>query len=313
VQGGAGWHRAIEDLATRDPEIIYRAAFQFFLKHPLSLFIGIAKSYRDFFLAGDNSIFPFDIFRQAVWLNYLAWGAAIFLTIRGLIQLFRTFPWNLSLLLLAGFIGIVLSIPFLPPIDGGSRFYAGTAPFFFILPVIGMARFPEALKQDAVLERHSLDMILVRAGSVVLSLLILVAPLLIMNWQTTGRVNVPGCPQDETPFVIQITPGSYVDLIKENRDCGLVPEICLGDFEKNGVEKKVDDFYQKLYSLARGSGSDARVLPALNLVDSANRYFVIPRDITPGGLPQGLLSGCAVENDTSNLTIYHVKSISSDQ
>ena len=141
VQGGAGWHRAIEDLATRDPAIIYRAAFQFFLKHPLSLFIGIAKSYRDFFLAGDNSIFPFDISKQAVWLNYLAWGAAIFLTIRGLIHLFKTFRWNLSLLLLAGFIGIVLSIPFLPPIDGGSRFYAGTAPFFFILPVIGMTRF----------------------------------------------------------------------------------------------------------------------------------------------------------------------------
>ena len=79
------------------------------------------------------------------------------------------------------------------------------------------------------------------------------------------------------------------------------------------MEKKVDDFYQTLLSLARGSGSDVRVLPALNLVDSTNKYFVISRDITPGGLPQGRLSGCAVENDTSNLTIYHVKSISSDQ
>ncbi|HJS20889.1 MAG TPA: hypothetical protein VJ785_19230, partial [Anaerolineales bacterium] len=46
VQGGTGWHRAIEELGTRDPSIVYKAAFQFFLDHPFSLVIGILKSYR---------------------------------------------------------------------------------------------------------------------------------------------------------------------------------------------------------------------------------------------------------------------------
>ena len=313
VQGGTGWHRAIEDLATRDPDVIYRAAFQFFLEHPLSLFIGIAKSYRDFFQAGDRSIFPYNIYGQAVWLNYLAWGVTIFLTIRGLIILVRNWGRNLPLLLIAGLIGIVFSIPFLPPIDGGSRFYAGTAAFFFIVPVIGLAGLPDILEETNVTERFDFDTTMLRAGSIVLSLLTLVMPLILLNTNSVGPLNVPSCSPEETPFVIQINPGSYVDLAADERDCGLLPRICLGDFEKNGMEKKVDDFYQQLFSLAQGSNSDARILPALNLVDARSRYFFISQKIAPDGLPQGRFSGCAVENDTSNLTIYNVKSISSNE
>jgi hypothetical protein len=79
------------------------------------------------------------------------------------------------------------------------------------------------------------------------------------------------------------------------------------------VEKSVDDFYRRLLSLAQGSESDVRVLPALNLVDASIRYFHIPKRLTPDGLPQGRLAGCAVENDTRNLTIYNVKSITSEK
>jgi hypothetical protein len=313
VQGGTGWHRAIEDLATRDPDVIYRAAFQFFQKHPLSLFIGIAKSYWDFFLAGDRSIFAFDIYRPGVWLNYLAWAAAVLLLVRGLLTLGKNIRWNISLLLIAGFLGILLSIPFLPPIDGGSRFYAGTAPFFFIVPVIGLAGFPETLKGENAGEQSRSDRIILFSGSILLSLLTLVVPLLILNGKPAVSVSAPACAPDETPFVIQVNPGSYVDLVAGNQACGLAPAICLDDFEQNGLEKSVDDFYQKIDSLARGSRSNVRLLPALNLVDARIRYFLISQDVTPTGLSTGQLSGCAVENNTSNLGIYHVKSISSDQ
>jgi hypothetical protein len=126
-------------------------------------------------------------------------------------------------------------------------------------------------------------------------------------------VSAPSCTQDQTPFVIQINPGSYVDLVFDDQNCGLIPSLCLSDFDKHGVEKSVDNFYRRLLSLAQGSKSDVRVLPALNLVDASIRYFHISNNLTPDGLPQGRWSGCAVENDTRNLTIYNVKSITSEK
>lgn len=118
VRGGAGWHRAIEDLGTRNPSIVYRAALDYFLQHPISLFIGFAKSYWDFFLPGGRSIFPFGNGWQD-WRNIIIWLGIMVSLMGGLVHLLKGIRSNLPSMLTAGFIGILLSIPFLPPIDGG--------------------------------------------------------------------------------------------------------------------------------------------------------------------------------------------------
>jgi hypothetical protein len=83
VRGGTGWHSAIEELGTRNPPAIYRAALQFFLEHPLSLFIGFAQAYRDFFLPGNQSIFAF----RSRWLaergKLVLWVGTIVLLLDG--------------------------------------------------------------------------------------------------------------------------------------------------------------------------------------------------------------------------------------
>lgn len=43
-------------------------------------------------------------------------------------------------MLLACFLGILASIPFLPPVDGGNRFYPGSAPYLFALMAIHCPR-----------------------------------------------------------------------------------------------------------------------------------------------------------------------------
>jgi hypothetical protein len=118
VRGGTGWHSAIEELGTREPGVVYRAAWQFFLAHPTSLLIGFAKSYRDFFLPGNGSIFAFRFDSWRDWANLMVWAIVMLLLVWELILLLKDIHLNRASLLLAGFVGVIHhGILFCPPCD----------------------------------------------------------------------------------------------------------------------------------------------------------------------------------------------------
>jgi len=311
VRGGTGWFSAIRELGTRNPAAVYRAALEFFLDHPFSLFIGFAKAYRDFFLFNDRSIFPFAGPGWQYWANLCLWLGALTLLVLGLIQLWRSLRSNLSSLLIAGFIGIFLSIPFLPPIDGGSRFYVSTMPFFYVLPAIGISRFSKETRQLIPSDRELRgDLAAARFFSISIVALTVIAPLVIFSLGQKPIYTLPVCPARQEPFVLETHDGSYVDLVKKGSStCGMIPEVCLHDFESNNVERQVDDYYQAILALIEGSPGNARIISAIDQVKSQPHYFFISHDKMPGDLSSGLITGCAVEINTQNQSIYEVKSI----
>ncbi len=217
VRGGTGWHSAIEELGTRDPMIVYRASLDYFVKHPIGLVIGFAKSYRDFFWFGGKGIAPFSRSGWQSPLNIILWLGLLTLLFRAIIQLFKGIRSDLDSLLLACFIGIFLSIPFLPPIDGGSRFHAGTMPFFFAALVAGLGGVSwggqEPIKTD---DRLSGNPVFPRFASIILLVVVLILPIVLYEFGTKPAYTVVDCLSNEQPFVIEYPPGSYVDLIKEN-------------------------------------------------------------------------------------------------
>jgi len=313
VRGGTGWHSAIADLGTRQPTIVYRAALEFFLRHPMSLAIGFAKSYRDFFLYGDGVVFYFS---SADWqhpLNVVLWLGLSLLLLYSIIQMFKGIRENTNSLLLAGFIGIFLSIPFLPPVDGGSRFHAATMPFFFALLVAGLRRYPRArLEQMNTDDPLRASLVVSRYASIILLVAVLLIPPVIYRLSRKPAITIVACPVDEQPFVIESHPGSYIDLIQDkSKQCGSLPQVCLGDFEKNNVELKIDDYYQKLVAIAGNEGGSFRLMPVLNLIENDFHYFYIPLDeIHPNG--SALIAGCGIEIDTKNQSIFRVKSVLSN-
>src|SRR5258706_3475175 len=186
VLGGAGWHRAITDLETRDALVVYQAAFDFFLKHPLSLFIGIAKSYRDFFVPNSTGIFSFVSLEGMTGQDILFWILGLGLLIGGIVRSCREIGSALPALLFAAFLGVFLSIPFLPPVDGGHRFYAGTMPFFFALLAYAVDR---VLKNSKMSVKADLPGTPLQVVSVLVFVLVLPLPVLIQ------RLSIPvsGC------------------------------------------------------------------------------------------------------------------------
>jgi hypothetical protein len=72
---------------------------------------------------------------SARWCAVLGLGLSLFLLLRGtrLGPNFKTYQ-ELSWINLAGFLGMLASLPFAPPWDGDTRIYSATLPMFFLLP-----------------------------------------------------------------------------------------------------------------------------------------------------------------------------------
>ena len=304
VRGGLGWHSAIDELGTRNPSMVYQAAWDVFRANPSDLFKGIAKAYSDFFFPRNGSIFPSG---QYV-LDLIFWYTSLAILLRGLYLLIFKLRSNISFLLLAGFIGIFLSIPFLPPVDGGIRFYASTMPFFFMPIAVGVMRIADHEQQPAPVKS---ELFFLRFGSVTLLALTVLLPPVTLRTGTRPTLNQPVCSQEQRPFAIRVNSGSYIDLVlDEHASCGLAPEICYDDFLKHNTEFHIDDFYQHLDSLASSAQTSMRITSTINLLDGYFQYFVATDGRVLDSSPGVLLSGCATRIQTEGQRIFLVDSIS---
>jgi hypothetical protein len=306
VRGGLGWHSAIDELGTRNPYKVYQAAWEAFRATPSDFFVGVAKAYADFILPGDSSIFVFGARNRNYTLDLVLWSLTILILLRGLYLLIFKQHSDVSTLLLVGFIGIFLSIPFLPPIDGGMRFYASTMPFFFVLLGVGVSRFTDFDDGTALAKN---ELFFLRFVTVSLLTLTVLLPPVTLRISSRPELNEVVCPSKQRFFVIGINPGSYIDLVKdENESCGLAPDICYDDFLKHNTQIHIDDFYQQLYSLASASQSNMRIIPTVNLLEGHFQYFITTDEQVLAGSSQKLLAGCATRIQTENQRIFWVES-----
>jgi len=230
-------------------------------------------------------------------------------------RLVKDIHLNLASLLVAGFAGVILSIPFLPPIDGGARFYASTMPFFFIIPALGLSQLARGGDQNSSFTQYLYgDSIVSRAISITLIALTLILPVGVYSLSHKPAYALPSCPPEQEPFVMEVQQGSYIDLIKDGTtQCGFAPEVCLSDFEKNNTEKAIDDYYQELLLLTKSNDTNVRIIPAIDLVNEEFHYFYVPHNRIKASSALNVVSGCATEIKTKNQSIYQVESILSNE
>jgi putative effector of murein hydrolase LrgA (UPF0299 family) len=230
-------------------------------------------------------------------------------------RLVKDIRLNLASLLVAGLVGMILSIPFLPPIDGGARFYASTMPFFFIIPAVGLSQLTRQPGQDLnTIANSSTEIIASRLASIILLALTLIVPVGIYAFSHKPAYALAPCPPEQDPFVMKVHQGSYTDLIKDGTaPCGFVPEVCLSDFELNNTEKNIDDYYRELLLLTKNNDTNVRIIPAIDLVSEEFHYFYIPHNRINGSSVLNVVSGCATEIKTRNQSIYQVESILSNE
>ena len=298
VIGGAGYNSAIQRFATRDSDIIYRAALKFFLAHPLSFFIGAAKAYRDFFFSSIGIFRYYSPSGSMVW-NYLIWVAGLILTTVGVIKSAQKVFEPVYSFFAAVFIGFLLSIPFLPPIDGGLRIYASTMPLFFGLIAVASGKLGSFQKpwlfEDELSKYTELLSILV-------IIMIVVVPIFIQRLGTAPAFEVPICPPDQVPYVVEFHQGSFVDILPDDdATCGRALRICAEDFQTRSAEMLVDasdaQIYQVLMENGISTGNGTRVFVSNDLVGNESYLFMGFTSDLQRDSDHNLISGCGIVHD----------------
>jgi hypothetical protein len=309
--GGAGWSHHLEALGTHDSTLVMQAAIERLINYPLGFFIGAYKSFRDFLLPGTNSMFNLIHFKNNIY-NYIFWIANILSLILGLKHIILNVKEPKYSLLLSIFMGTISSIPFLPPVDGGNRFYSGIAPFFFTIEAIGIFSLFSYMKIKPKFYDSFDDNYIkwVRGYSGIMIALILIAPIIVFFSRPTPNVVVPYCKNDQVPFATFVNNGSYVDILSNDSDaCGKLPIICLEDFERNSIDKKNDDFSQKIVELARNSKVGIRLFATVDLISNKFNFTIFPIDGELIHDYNTLYFGCAKEIKTQFQTIHYVETI----
>jgi len=305
VRGGARWNEGFKVTGTKDSELIFRAAVDFFRRHPLSFFIGSAKSYRDFFFPIYHSIYPFFNDYTGVGVDVFPALGMLVLLISGLFFCIRKIKSSIFAMLLAGFIGVVLSIPFLPPVDGGNRFYASVIPFIYVLPVVPINHFLHREKKSQ--EQISFGWHTRWLPVFLLSLSVLI-PITFHQVFEPERVEAIECPSHQVPFAIKIKTGSYIDLIPDKvESCSSVPAVCLNAYRANGIDKTTDPLFQELELQALSMDETLRVVPYNNLTDGVFHYYYGTVNQLQSDTNKNII-GCATEIPIRSNYIYKVES-----
>lgn len=142
VVGGKGWTQAAKDFPQASSSEYVSLAIEHFKERPLDLFYGVYSSFRDYF-HWNRGAFGYGFIRNvdADSLHLHLRHALYFLGLLGVGMAFYYRRLKENVLLLSMVLGVLLSVPFIPPIDAdGLRVYAATVPINAVL--IGIVAQP---------------------------------------------------------------------------------------------------------------------------------------------------------------------------
>jgi hypothetical protein len=212
--GNAGWRQILDDYPGTSPPEAQSLAIQKIIQNPILFAKGVLLTYRDYFEpVGKNNLFAF------LWLssNPVKWALWIW-ALCSLIFLLLSRNNEYKTFLLYSLIGIVLSIPFAPPRDGGWRLFMVTNPIHIgilvsIFPWLNSLinatvkklipiKHASKVKQPNEIEAANLSPIFLAYGMIAAILVfILILPRLIVPTTNIAYANPENyCEDGETPI-----------------------------------------------------------------------------------------------------------------
>ncbi len=198
---------------------IYKLAFELILSNPLLLVKGALFYWKMFFsdswynayafVAGDN----YWVSEAARWGMYIFGGLGIYKWLKS-----RQDPYaNLAVV---AALGVLASVPFVPPTDAYRvRLYAATIPFFALLPGMGLLFLKEKFFGSSVVSDSEIptsENYLIPVFSSVLILTLILAPILIKINGKLPSAPTTVCPPGMDSFFTRLNPEALVNIHREN-------------------------------------------------------------------------------------------------
>lgn len=287
ASGGNSWTYVFEanpQLALlNDKEVtpaIYKLAFELIRTQPELIVKGALFYWRMFFsntwynayafVAGDN-----------YWVNLAArWGMYL-LNGLGIYKWFmdRKNPYTSLALLTA--LGVLASVPFVPPTDAYRvRLYAATIPFFVLLPGMGLAYLIDKIPAQFFKPQpeSSQNQSPVAIFSIALILVMIAAPILIKINGIIPPAPQTSCPDGLEGFFTRFDEGTAINLHRENRAfIDWMPDFHISVFRRN-IHSLPDSY---LISAMGSIDPENTLYYALNLQTNREAIVILPTSQLP--------------------------------
>ncbi len=310
ASGGESWHYVFERYpellslpADEQSRIIYQMAFDLIQKDPSMLIKGALYNWSMLFSDTWYSAYSFVGGERRVLRNIAQWGMFTLCAL-GLIRWFRKLDDPLTSLVGISVLGVLVSVPFLPPTDAyRMRPYAASMIVFGLLPALGLLFSMEMLKLPLikkVVSRYE------ASGGLVTftSLLVFVAlhgPLLVKNLGNPPQFDQRGCAPGSAMISIRFDEGTHFNILRE-RQPGLdwMPDFHIGRFRQNAHSLPDPNM------IAWAEGLDPLTSVFYTLDYSSNQKVLVVSPTADVPSPNSLQQVCGEWEDGPTLEIYNI-------
>ncbi len=264
--GYRGWYSFGYDYPGVDRSEAVRISLKIILNSPSPFLHAVFQAYRDY--VQPWRFFSF-IYLQKPQMPSITFILSGFLVV-AIVRLIRARRTTLARMLFAVIVGILLSLPFVPPIDDGIRAMIVTVPFWALMVGLAVADmravspvFEEAWKFDLPKINPLLLVSLMMAFAATLGWLF-------VRGSVSPTIEKFNCGVDEYPVALMASSGSYINVVKNNsRPVSWLPDIRLADLRANMREFRKIYTYNSFYRLQTGQS----VLVGLNLADAKKDFI----------------------------------------
>ena len=203
---------------------VYQLVINILRTSPFSLVRGCVRAWTDFIW--NDFVFSFV---ESTKVNVVLQ----ILSLIALINCYRERQTPFASFIFASAMGILLSVPFLPPWDAGVRIYAVTIPFFALLPALGLAfvaknrqwrrlvQVPNPQEQPYLLW-FGLSLALLTFGGAITTKILSHPP----------QFAEISCPAGQEAVYFRYSAGSSLHLVADSVRKSYVPNIRVSDFRK---------------------------------------------------------------------------------
>lgn len=243
ASGGKSWNYVFE---TR-PEInsleepyqskeIYRLAFELIRDNPALFIRGIFYNWYMLFADSGYSAYSY-VGGESDDIQDVLQGLLFFLCAFGFLKWFRKPGDPLTGLVAVSAIGILLSVPFLPPTDASRmRPYAASIIVFGLLPGMGLSLLLEFLKIPSLdvpdPQRDGRNSLV--TTSITLLFVMVIGPVLIKSAGAVPIFNQAACEPGLALVSLRFDSGSHVNILRQNEPVlDWIPNVHLGRFRRN--------------------------------------------------------------------------------
>ncbi len=295
-----------EVLNLQDPQqsrTIYRLAFDLMLHRPELFISGMLQRWSYFFSDSWHSAYSF-VSGEDRLINTIARWCMYILCALGFLRWVKNPRDNLTGLAALAAIGVLVSVPFVPPTDAYRvRLYAATIVVFGLLPSLGIVLIFEQLKfrvfshPDADVQKNSIT----AAFSAILVIIILVAP--ILSRLSNQRPPSAGfsCPNGMQKTLIRFDPGASFNVVRDNKVfLDWMPNFHAGLIIRNSHDLADTYIIQYLEDL----NPPISLIYSLDYLSNRGTLIIAPTDNLPK--PGTFIGLCGVRVDDNDLASYNI-------